>query len=83
MREPSIGIRLTTEGDWHMSLITVEIRKSGSESSLEMRTAFPIYKKFSRDNNSAQDLAPIGSVVLVTRGKRMGASEGIYDRAEE
>lgn len=40
---------------------TVEIENSGSDGLLEMGAASPISKKFSRENNSAQHLAPIGS----------------------
>jgi hypothetical protein len=53
---------------------TVAIDNSRSDGLLEMRAASPISKKSSRENNSAQDRAPIDSVVLVARRKRMGAS---------
>jgi hypothetical protein len=62
---------------------TVEIDNSRSDGLLEMRAASPISKKSNRENNSAQDLAPIGSVVLVARGRGWALAGGIYDRAEE
>ena len=73
---------LTPERGWHMVLPkdTVEIGNSGSDGSLEMRSAYPISKRFNLENNSVQHLAQRVArestkvASFCGAGKRVGAS---------